>query len=78
MSQQQAKQSDRQYSHSSPDSKHTDNSSWQTPYSIADEDLMFDGKPLNLLYEENRWQAEHRYGKDAGHVSFIPFLFIGS
>ncbi|KAH6716531.1 hypothetical protein DL95DRAFT_459590 [Leptodontidium sp. 2 PMI_412] len=32
---------------------------WQEPYTIDDADLMFDGKPLNMLYEENRWQAEH-------------------
>jgi len=31
--------------------------SWQLPYSIEDEDLTFDGKPLNMLYEENRWKA---------------------
>jgi hypothetical protein len=33
--------------------------SWKLPYSIDDSDLMFDGKPLNMLYEENRWMAEH-------------------
>lgn len=33
--------------------------SWKLPYSIDDSDLTFDGKPLNMLYEENRWQAEH-------------------
>jgi len=35
--------------------------SWKLPYSIDDSDLTFDGKPLNLLYEENknRWRAEH-------------------
>ncbi|KUJ15254.1 uncharacterized protein LY89DRAFT_735383 [Mollisia scopiformis] len=33
--------------------------SWKLPYSIDDEDLTFDGKPLNMLYEENRWEAEH-------------------
>ncbi|TAQ87955.1 hypothetical protein B7494_g3713 [Chlorociboria aeruginascens] len=32
--------------------------SWKLPYSIDDADLMFDGKPLNLLYEENRCVAE--------------------
>ncbi|KAG4420428.1 hypothetical protein IFR04_006444 [Cadophora malorum] len=32
---------------------------WKEPYTIDDADLMFDGKPLNMLYEENRWQAEH-------------------
>ena len=35
--------------------------SWKLPYSIDDEDLTFDGKPLNLLYEENRWKAEHHH-----------------
>jgi hypothetical protein len=33
--------------------------SWKLPYTIDDSDLTFDGKPLNMLYEENRWQAEH-------------------
>lgn len=33
--------------------------SWKLPYSIDDSDLTFDGKPLNMLYEENRYQAEH-------------------
>ncbi|KAF4634891.1 hypothetical protein G7Y89_g3205 [Cudoniella acicularis] len=33
--------------------------SWKLPYSIDDSDLTFDGKPLNMLYEENKWQAEH-------------------
>jgi len=33
--------------------------SWKLPYSIDDSDLMFDGKPLNMLYEENKWMAEH-------------------
>jgi hypothetical protein len=33
---------------------------WQKPFSIDDADLMFDGKPLNMLYEENRWMAGHR------------------
>lgn len=28
--------------------------SWKLPYAIEDEDLVFDGKPLNMLYEENR------------------------
>jgi len=36
--------------------------SWKLPYSIDDGDLTFDGKPLNMLYEENKWQAEHRSG----------------
>lgn len=33
--------------------------SWELPYTIDDSDLTFDGKPLNMLYEENRWVAEH-------------------
>jgi len=33
--------------------------SWKLPYAIDDSDLTFDGKPLNMLYEENRWRAEH-------------------
>jgi hypothetical protein len=33
--------------------------SWELPYTIDDADLMFDGKPLNMLYEENRELAEH-------------------
>jgi len=32
---------------------------WELAYTIEDEDLTFDGKPLNMLYEENRWQAGH-------------------
>ncbi|KAF8849402.1 hypothetical protein BDZ45DRAFT_697584 [Acephala macrosclerotiorum] len=36
--------------------------SWKLPYSIDDSDLTFDGKPLNMLYEENRWMAEHHVG----------------
>jgi len=32
--------------------------SWKLPYSIDDSDLTFDGKPLNMLHEENRWVAE--------------------
>lgn len=32
---------------------------------------MFDGKPLNMLYEENRMKAERRDER----VSSIPFLF---
>ncbi|EKD14056.1 uncharacterized protein L3040_007941 [Drepanopeziza brunnea f. sp. 'multigermtubi'] len=46
------------------DEKSSDQSSqeyWKEPYTIDDADLMFDGKPLNLLYEENRYQAEHHY-----------------
>jgi hypothetical protein len=45
--------------------------SWKLPYSIDDKDLMFDGKPLNLLYEENRYMAER--GSSREHVSF-PLL----
>ncbi len=51
--------------------------SWQEPYTIDDADLMFDGKPLNLLYEENRWQAEHHvieYQRDQ-IVRFLSFSF---
>lgn len=33
--------------------------SWKLPYSIDDSELNFDGKPLNMLFEENRWIAEH-------------------
>ena len=40
--------------------------SWKLPYNIDDGDLTFDGKPLNLLYEENRWSAEHQYN----HVQY--------
>lgn len=51
--------------------------SWKLPYSIDDSDLTFDGKPLNMLYEENRWKAEHvlesrvKYSShgDKSHVS---------
>jgi hypothetical protein len=32
--------------------------SWKLPYEVDDKDLMFDGKPLNMLYEENRHMAE--------------------
>jgi hypothetical protein len=34
---------------------------WKTPVTIDDADLTFDGKPLNLLHEENksRWMLEH-------------------
>lgn len=33
--------------------------SWKLPYSIDDSDLTFDGKPLNMLYEENKYKVEH-------------------
>jgi hypothetical protein len=49
--------------------------SWKLPYSIDDKDLMFDGKPLNLLYEENRYMAEHR-GSSREHVSFPCSSFL--
>jgi hypothetical protein len=42
--------------------------SWKLPYSIEDEDLTFDGKPLNLLYEENR---HHVMDERREHVSFL-------
>lgn len=51
---------------------------WKLPYVIDDSDLTFDGKPLNMLYEENRWRAEHvlesrvKYsssGSEKSHVS---------
>jgi hypothetical protein len=54
--------------------------SWKLPYTIDDKDLMFDGKPLNLLYEENRYMAEHR-GSSREHVSThftISNIFRGS
>lgn len=37
--------------------------SWKLPYSIDDEDLMFDGKPLNMLYEENRYYETRDRGE---------------
>jgi hypothetical protein len=53
--------------------------SWELPYHIDDADLTFDGKPLNMLYEENRYHAEHvtgscdHYsGKEMSHVSLPP------
>ena len=54
--------------------------SWKLPYSIDDSDLQFDGKPLNMLYEENKWKAEHHVvdsrdastsGKDSGKVGLV-------
>lgn len=45
--------------------------SWKLPYSIEDKDLQFNGKPLNLLYEENRWTAEHK-GQRQGTERGIP------
>lgn len=41
--------------------------SWKLPYSIEDEDLTFDGKPLCMLYEESRWIAEHHVMMDRSH-----------
>jgi len=31
---------------------------WKLPYSIDDADLTFDGKPLSILHEEDRYVAE--------------------
>jgi len=42
--------------------------SWKLPYTIDDKDLMFDGKPLNMLYEENRWMAEHHGSESREHT----------
>jgi len=41
--------------------------SWQLPYEVDDKDLMFDGKPLNMLYEENRYMAEHHVRQSREH-----------
>jgi hypothetical protein len=79
--------SDKQYYlitnvHSSSSSSGTDREidlhaqSWKLPYTIDDKDLMFDGKPLNLLYEENRYAVEHRQGSRE-HVSFQPSTPFG-
>ena len=48
---------------------------WKEPYTIDDADLMFDGKPLNMLYEENRWQAEHHVVYSDQFVSYFAFTF---
>ena len=42
---------------------------WKSPVTIDDADLTFDGKPLNLLHEENQrgWMLEHHVFED-GHV----------
>lgn len=39
---------------------------WKTPVDIDDADLTFDGKPLNLLHEENQrgWMIEHHVFDD--------------
>lgn len=52
--------------------------SWQLPYEVDDKDLMFDGKPLNMLYEENRYMAEHHVKQSREHVSssFLLIYFI--
>jgi len=49
------------------------NSSWQSPTAIDDNDLMFDGKPLNLLHEEN--QSRMWAGGDS-NVSFSLSLYF--
>jgi len=41
--------------------------SWQLPFEVDDKDLTFDGKPLNMLYEENKYRAEHRVGESREH-----------
>lgn len=58
---------------------------WKEPYTIDDADLMFDGKPLNMLYEENRWQAEHHVvvsdqtvSLESLHIGFEDTLWIGA
>jgi hypothetical protein len=53
--------------------------SWEMPYSIDDSDLMFDGKPLNMLYEENRMSAERREEKVSSlyyYSTMVSFLGI--
>jgi hypothetical protein len=51
--------------------------SWQLPYEVDDKDLMFDGKPLNMLYEENRYMAEHHVSQTREHVSaFFPLIYF--
>jgi hypothetical protein len=53
-----------------PDSHaNLDSGFWKTPVDIDDADLTFDGKPLNLLHEENqsRWMLEnHVFERTAG------------
>ena len=43
-----------------------DPGSWKVPVKIDDTDLTFDGKPLNLLYEENQrnWMVKHHVFED--------------
>lgn len=38
---------------------------------IDDADLCFDGKPLNMLYEENRWKAGVVYRAEESRVSQV-------
>jgi len=45
-------------------------SSWQTPTAIDDNDLTFDGKPLNLLHEENQSRAWQ--GGEVSSSFFFP------
>lgn len=37
--------------------------SWTLPYEVDDSDLMFDGKPLSLLCEENRYHETRDRGE---------------
>jgi hypothetical protein len=43
-----------------------DSGCWKSPVDIDDADLTFDGKPLNLLHEENQrgWMLEHHVFED--------------
>jgi hypothetical protein len=58
---------------SSPNDREVDlhAQSWQLPYEVDDKDLMFDGKPLNMLYEENRSMAEHHVSQSREKVSLL-------
>lgn len=44
----------------------TSSYNYQEPVLIEDEDLMFDGKPLNELYEKNRFEEELRSRRSSG------------
>jgi hypothetical protein len=82
------------HSHTDTDSRaDLDPGSWKVPVKIDDTDLTFDGKPLNLLYEENQrnWIAKHHVFEDhrergrpwkrnnkSGAVSEHFFLFLHS